>query len=214
MFPSHRQPPSPNFSSWRWPSGAASPLWSSSSSSFCPAGGARRGRRWSWKGTRRLPAKREKTPPRGKTKTRTEGEEEGDRERNRRITHFLSRSPSVSGDRGSCGAFLPTGCFTSTFLFNHNLWIPNLDQLMGSYHQPHINWECLCVESCIYSTLVSAVSLLYHHVPFISGEKQQFYQFILPCSTEWACKHISCLELLFWWCRGRTMVYSCCWLPH
>lgn len=92
------------------------------------------------KGTRRLPAKREKTPLRGKTKGETEGEEEGDRERKRRIAHFLSRSPSDSGDRGLWCSFLgpgslfPTGRFSSCFLSNRGLWIQNLDQVTGSCH--------------------------------------------------------------------------------
>lgn len=117
VLPSHPQPRSPNFSSWRWQSGAASPSWSSSSSSSCPAGGARRGIRGSGKETRRLPAKREKTPQCGKTKTKTEGEEEGDRERNRRTTHFLSRSPSNSGDQACAAPSWGLGLF-SYWTFN------------------------------------------------------------------------------------------------
>ena len=42
VIPSHPQLLFPSFSFWRYPSGAVSRLWSSSSSSLCPAGGARR----------------------------------------------------------------------------------------------------------------------------------------------------------------------------
>lgn len=90
LFPSQPQPLSLSFSFWRWPLGAVSLLWSSSSSSFCPAGGAGRGDRGT--GTRRIPAKKEKTPLCGKTKRKERGERKRGIERGRRITHFVSRS--------------------------------------------------------------------------------------------------------------------------
>ncbi|XP_076591535.1 myelin protein zero-like protein 2 isoform X2 [Chaetodon auriga] len=93
-------------------------------------GGARKDRdRGSWKGTRRLPAKREKTPLRGKTKREAEGEEVGDRERNRRITHFLSRSPSNSGDRVMWRSFLGPGAF---FLLDASLLPSPATTVFGS----------------------------------------------------------------------------------
>lgn len=140
LFPSHTQPPSPSSSSSPWPSGAASPPWSSSSSSFCPAGGAGRGGRCSEKATRRPRAKRGKTPRRGKTERQTKGEEEGDRERNRRIKTAFSLALRLTLGIRACGAPSPgrglflfsTGHFTSNFLSNCSLWIPYLDQSMGS----------------------------------------------------------------------------------
>lgn len=167
MFPSHLQPLSPNFSFWRWPSGVVSQVWSSSSSSFCPAGGAGRGDRDSGKGTRRLPAKREKTPQRGKTERKTVGEEEGDRERNRRITHFLSRSPSNSGDR-ACGA-PPWGLGLFSYWTLHFL-LPLQPQSLDSKPGPvdgqlsltrDQSRMCLCVESCRYRTLATLLCIFY-----------------------------------------------------
>lgn len=81
VFLSHPQPLSLSFFFWPWPSGVVSLLWSSSSSSFCPAGGARRGDRGT--GTRRIPAKKEKTRLCGKTKRKERGERKGeDRKKN------------------------------------------------------------------------------------------------------------------------------------
>lgn len=165
MFPSRLQPLSPNFFSWCWPSGVVSQLWSSSLSSFCPAGGAERGDRDSMKGTRRLPARREKTPLRGKTKRKTVGE--GDRERNRRITHFLSRSLSKSGD-WACGA--PSwglGLFSYwTLHFLLPLQPQSLDSIPGPVDgQLSLTSDqlrmCLCVESCRYRTLARLLCIFY-----------------------------------------------------
>lgn len=89
VFPSHPQPLSLSSFFWHWPSGAVSLLWSSSSSSFCPAGGARKGDKGT--GTRRIAAKKEKTRLCGKTKRKETGEKKsGDRKKNDTLCFSLA----------------------------------------------------------------------------------------------------------------------------
>lgn len=81
---------------------------SSSSSSLCHAGDARRGDRDTRKGMRKLPAKKGKTPLRGKTERKETGEREmRDKERNRRITHLSLALCLNSGDGMWCSFVEP-----------------------------------------------------------------------------------------------------------
>lgn len=112
--PSHPQPLSLRSYVWSWSSQAVSPACSSSSSSSCPAGGARKRDRGSCKTTWKLLVKKEKTPLRGKTESNTKAKEDMDRETNRRnhvsslsfyLSLYLSLCPTV-GKRGMWCSFL------------------------------------------------------------------------------------------------------------
>lgn len=83
MVPPFLQPPSPTSSCWPWRLEAASLLWSSSSSSSCPAGAVRRrGDRGRGTGPRRPLVKRGKTPQCGKSERRERERREEEEEKN------------------------------------------------------------------------------------------------------------------------------------
>lgn len=114
----HLQPPSPSCSCWPWLSEAASLLWSSSSSSLCPAGGARSGDRGRGTGARRPPAKRERTPQCGKSERRERGKEEWQKNGTLPLSLLLltlGSGPGLTFSRGSSGSFL--SCWTHHFQF-------------------------------------------------------------------------------------------------
>lgn len=71
----------------------------------------------------------------------TQGEEEGDRERKRRIAHFLSRSPSDSGDRGMWCSLLGPG---SLFLLDVSLPPSSPTTVFGS--QTWTSWRAAVIE--------------------------------------------------------------------
>lgn len=59
------------------------------------------------------------------------------------------------------GAFFPTGHFTSTFPFNHSLWIPDVDQFDGQLLLTRDKLRMyLCVERC-YRTLDRLLCIFY-----------------------------------------------------
>ena len=186
MSPSHLQPLSLSFSFWHWPLGAVSPLWSSSSSSFCPAGGARRGDRGSWKETRRLPAKREKTPLCGKTERERQRERKRGIERGTEESHTSSLALRLTLGIGACGASSRVlGLFsywtlTSAFLFEPHFLDPKSGPLDGQLSLSSDKLRMyLCVESCRYGTIAGLLCIFHITTCLnISGEKQLFYQSI------------------------------------
>lgn len=126
VSPSYLQPRSPIFSCWRWLSEGASPPWCCSSSSLCPAGGARRGEKGREKDARRLPAKREKTLQCGKSERRGKGGGSvGEEWHTSSLTPILTLGmrAGVRPSRGRGVDFFPAGYTTSTSFHNCTLWI-------------------------------------------------------------------------------------------
>lgn len=143
---------SPSLFSWLWPSEGASLQWSSSSSSSCPAGGAREGDRDNWTETKRLPAKREKIRQRGKNKSKDRRRGGGGTERRREDSN-ASLSFVDSGDQGMWCSFLgDLGLFSKgtlhflpsslTTVFGSQIWNNNRQLSLR-----RIEWGlCLSVE--------------------------------------------------------------------
>lgn len=144
VSPSYLQPRSPIFSCWRWLSEGASPPWCCSSSSLCPAGGARRRDKGREKDARRPPAKREKTLQCGKSERRGKG--------GGSVALFFSHSHFNSGDEGRCSSFSgPRGWFLSCWIHHFNFPpLHPLDLKSGppDGHLPLSRAQLRIVESC------------------------------------------------------------------